>query len=78
MILMGPGPRKTGGRYEDMDASNNMCLEFPTELCTKGDRNTCKGKDYASLFKLSNTVRIVHQKGDLTEGHSEPFLQGPK
>lgn len=47
----------------------------PTELCTKSNRNTCKGKDYASLFKLSNSVRVVHQNGDLREGHSETFLQ---
>lgn len=30
-------------------------LKVPTELCTKSNRNICKGKDYAFLLKLSNS-----------------------
>lgn len=71
---MGPGPRKTGGRYKDMDALNTICLWLQPNY-VQSNRNTCKGKDYASLFKLSNSVRVVHQNGDLREGHSETFLQ---
>lgn len=54
-------------------------LRAPTELCTKSARSTHKDNDNASSFKLSNSVGVgVHQKEDLREGHSEPFLQNPK
>lgn len=50
-------------------------LRAPTELYTKSDRNTDKGKGNPLSLKLSSSVGVgLHQKEDLREGHSETFL----
>lgn len=54
-------------------------LRAPTELYTKSDRNTDKGKGNPLSLKLSSSVGVgLHQKEDLREGHSETFLHDLK
>ena len=54
-------------------------LRAPKELYTASDRNTDKGKDNPSSFKLSNSMGVgLHQKEDLREGCSKTFLHDLK
>lgn len=51
---MGPGPRMISLFGEDINTEHRA----PTELCTKGSRDTDEGKDKDLSFKLSNSVGV--------------------